>query len=144
MTKVPSKEARGEVRVRGDRGLSKMPQGRDSYSQMPLKGNLSYSTSSGWPETIPSSSSFQTRYSSLLGIGQHPLPQPPTPSSQAPSQTPATTTALPCSLSPRILQLTLTQWPTKEQDAEEDAGGTHVWTWRGSGVWENVICTLRS
>ncbi|KAG5197044.1 hypothetical protein MG293_018900 [Ovis ammon polii] len=47
-------------------------------------------------------------------------------SSQAPPQTPATTTALPCSLSPRILQLTLTQRPTKEQDAEEDAGGNRM------------------
>ena len=37
----------------------------------------------------------------------------------------------------------LTQCPTEEQDAQEDAGGAHGWT-QGSGVWENVICTLRS
>lgn len=79
LTKGPSKETGGEIRVRGDRGLSKMPQERNSYSQMPLKGNFSCSTSSGCPETIPSSFSFQNPYNSLLGISQHPLRHPPPP-----------------------------------------------------------------
>lgn len=79
LTKGPSTEARAEIRDRGDRGGSKMQQGGDSYSQILLKGNSSFPTSSGWPSQWLVSLKSPTPPALFLASSSTPTPLVPSP-----------------------------------------------------------------